>query len=213
MKKVISFDLDGTLVDARYGDMVWNHGIPTEYAKAYNMPFANARSLVRQQYESVGDGDILWYEIRHWLARFSLDVSASELLDRYEDHIELCPDAREVLTRLSERYTLIIASNAARIFVEKELIKTGLSGVFSFIVSATTDWGMIKKESDFFRRLCTEMGVNPVDMVHVGDHAVFDHDIPSGIGIESYYIDGNDPELSRTRQTIRGLKDLLGIFA
>ncbi|MBP1750119.1 MAG: HAD-superfamily hydrolase, subfamily variant 1 [Deltaproteobacteria bacterium] len=78
MKKVISFDLDGTLVDARYGDMVWNHGIPEEYAKAYGMTFDDARAYIRTQYESVGDGDILWYEIRHWLTRFSLDVAADE---------------------------------------------------------------------------------------------------------------------------------------
>ncbi|MHB8109850.1 MAG: HAD family hydrolase [Syntrophorhabdaceae bacterium] len=213
MKKVISFDLDGTLVDARYGDMVWNHGIPTEYAKAYKMSFDEARLLVRSQYESVGDGDILWYEMRHWLQRFSLTVSPAELLERYTQHIELLPDARDVLTRLKERYILVIASNAARIFVEKELSHTGLSGLFSLVVSATTDYGMIKKETGFFHKLCAEVGIHPGEMVHVGDHPIFDHDIPSGIGIDAYYIDGNDPELSRTRQTIAGLADLLEILS
>jgi len=37
MKKIVSFDLDGTLVDAGYGDVVWNHGIPEEYAKRHRM--------------------------------------------------------------------------------------------------------------------------------------------------------------------------------
>lgn len=212
MKKVISFDLDGTLVDARYGDMVWNHGIPSEYAKAYGMAFDEAKRFVRTQYESVGDGDILWYEIRHWLERFSLDVEADELLGRYESSISLMPDAAEVLRELHDRYTLVIASNAARIFVEKELARTGVAGFFSRIVSATTDYGMIKKEEGFFRRLCADMGITPGEMVHVGDHPVFDHDVPSGLGIESYHLNGYVSGGAGERRTISGLKDLLEVL-
>ncbi|MBP1749611.1 MAG: HAD-superfamily hydrolase, subfamily variant 1 [Deltaproteobacteria bacterium] len=211
MKKVISFDLDGTLVDARYGDMVWNHGIPAEYAKAYGMTFDDARRFIRNQYESVGDGDILWYEIRHWLKRFSLDVEADALLVRYESYISLMPDAAEVLRELHGRYTLVIASNAARIFVEKELAHTGVAGLFSHIVSATTDYGMIKKEEGFFLRLCADIGITSGEMVHVGDHPVFDHDVPSGLGIESYHINGHCSD-ARERRTISGLKDLLEVL-
>lgn len=210
MKKVISFDLDGTLVDARYGDMVWNHGIPDEYARAYGMTFDDARKFIRARYESVGDGDILWYEIRHWLDLFRLDVGVNALLDRYESYISLMPDAADVLRELHGRYTLIIASNAARIFVEKELDQTGIAGFFSRIVSATTDYGMIKKEEGFFRRLCADMCVGSGEMIHVGDHPVFDHDVPSGLGIESYHINGYCE--AGGRQTISGLKDLLEVL-
>jgi FMN phosphatase YigB (HAD superfamily) len=211
MKKVISFDLDGTLVDGRYGDMVWNHGIPDEYAKAYGMTFEDARLLIRTQYESVGDGDILWYEIRHWLDRFGLDVAADALLARYEEYISLMPDAAEVLRSLGERYVLVIASNAARIFVEKELTHTGIQGLFSHIISATTDYGMIKKEEGFFRKLCSDLGVTSGEMVHVGDHPEFDHDVPSRLGIESYHINGHCADTGE-RRTISGLKDLLGVL-
>jgi len=213
MKKVISFDLDGTLVDARYGDMVWNHGIPDEYARSYGMTFDEAKAFIRAEYESVGDGDILWYEIGHWLKRFSLDVDAADLLDRYTQHIALLPGACEVLRSLHGRYTLVVASNAARIFVEKELAQTGLSGFFSRVVSATTDYGMVKKQEAFFLRLCAEMGVSVTDVVHVGDHPVFDHDVPSDLGIESYHVDGHDGgKVSGARRTISGLKDLLEVL-
>ena len=218
MKKIISFDLDGTIVDAGYGDMVWNHGIPTEYARAYGMSFEDAKAYTRGEYESVGDSNILWYEIGHWLDRFGLDVSAAALLDRYESYIALCPYAEETLRSLSSRYTLIIASNAARIFVEKELAHTGMAGYFARIVSATTDYGMVKKEEAFFRRICAEMGVPAEDIVHVGDHPVFDHDVPAGLGIDSYHIDGHMTGVSHEegktpgRKTIGSLKELLEVL-
>jgi putative hydrolase of the HAD superfamily len=169
MKKVISFDLDGTLVNAGYGDMVWNHGIPVEYSKKYNIPFHEAKALIRGQYESVGDGDLLWYEIDYWLEKFHLSVTSEELLKRYESQIEPLTYAGEVLEKLDEKYTLVIASNAARCFIEKELDYTGFRQYFTHIVSATTDYKMVKKEEGFYRKLCERLQIMPSDIVHVGD--------------------------------------------
>ena len=215
MKKVISFDLDGTLVDARYGDMVWNHGIPIEYSKKYNIPFREAKTLIRGQYESVGDGDLLWYEIDYWLEKFRLSVTSEELLKRYESQIELVPYADEVLEELAHRYVLIVASNAARCFVEKELNYKGLRKYFKDIVSATTDYRMVKKEEGFYRKLCEHIQMAPSEVVHVGDHPVFDYDVPSSLGIESYCLvsegvgDSDDVTHLNGRRIIRSLRELL----
>ena len=213
MKKVISFDLDGTLVNAGYGDMVWNHGIPSEYSKKYNISFNEAKVLIRGHYESVGDGDLLWYEIDYWLDKFRIPVSSGELLKRYESQIEPVLNAGEVLEKLGQKYTLVIASNAARCFVEKELGYTGFCRYFTHVVSATTDYKMVKKEERFYRKLCEGLQMKPSEVVHVGDHPVFDYDTPSGLGIESYHlIDGQADEGSdilNGRRTIRGLRELL----
>jgi HAD superfamily hydrolase (TIGR01549 family) len=189
MKRIISFDLDGTLVRGRYGDLVWNEGIPCEYAKKYALPFEEARSLIRRQYEAVGDGEVVWYNIGVWLDKFGLAVSPKELLDRYESRIELMPHALEVLGRLKERYSLVVASNAARIFVEKETGVAGITGYFDHIVSATTDYGVLKKENAFFHRLMDRLGASPEEMVHVGDHRIFDYEVPSRLGIEAYHLE------------------------
>ncbi len=215
MKKVISFDLDGTLVDSRYGDMVWNHGIPMEYSKKHDIPFHEAKTLIREQYESVGDGDILWYEMDYWLDRFDLPINIAKLLEQYESQIKPAPYAGEVLKELARRYDLVIASNAARCFVEKELDFTVLGQYFTRIVSATTDYRMVKKEEEFYMRLCDQLRLTPSEVVHVGDHPVFDYDVPSGLGIESYYLVNeeikNSGDMSRLngRRIIRNLRELL----
>ncbi|HEY3276485.1 MAG TPA: HAD family hydrolase [Syntrophorhabdaceae bacterium] len=206
MKKIISFDLDGTLVDGIYGEMVWNHGVPEVYAKTHGITFEEAKRFTRKEFESLGDGRLEWYDIDYWLHRFGLPVSPPELLDRYERHIELLPHAKEVLTALQKRYTLIIASNAARIFVEKEISFTGIGVHFTHIVSATSDYGIVKKGETFYRTLLDNLSVSPDEVVHVGDHRLFDYEAPSRFGIESYHLcsEGNG-----SHKIIHDLKTLL----
>jgi HAD superfamily hydrolase (TIGR01493 family) len=209
VKKIVSFDLDGTLVDGRYGDLVWNKGIPEEYARKHSIAFDEAYRYIRSLYESVGDEDILWYEMDHWLRRFGLPVTTAEIMSRYETHIRLVPGAAEVLDALKEKYTLIVASNAARVFVDKELEYTGLTCRFTHIISATTDYKMVKKQQSFFETLCRELSVAPEEVIHVGDHPIFDYETPARLGIESYYFRSKHSPL-KIQETFEGDGRVIG---
>lgn len=206
MKKIISFDLDGTLVDGLYGEMVWNHGVPKAYADRYGISFDEAKVFTRGEYESVGDGRLEWYDIEYWLHRFDLSISAHHLLNQYESYIVLLPWAREVLATLGQKYTLVLASNAARIFVEKELSYADIGWHFTHIVSATSDYGIVKKGDSFYRTLLGRLGAMPHEVVHVGDHKVFDFEAPSRFGIEAYHL---YPEGNGHEKVIPNLKALL----
>ena len=83
-----------------------------------------------------------------------------------------------------EKYTLIVASNAARIFVEKELSYADLTPHFSHIISATSDYGMVKKEEGFYIS-SAPLNASPHEIVHVGDHHVFDFEAPLRLGIDA----------------------------
>ncbi|MFZ2800831.1 MAG: HAD family hydrolase [Syntrophorhabdus sp.] len=217
MKKIISFDLDGTLVHGKYGNMVWNHGIPQEYSRKHGMPFKEAEQLIRHQYEEVGEANIKWYHIEYWLKRFDLPVSAKTLLDRFESYIEVFPDTKEVLEALKNTYTLIVASNAAQIFVQKELSYANLTSYFTHIISATSDYCMVKKEIRFYEKLCDTLSISPYEIVHVGDHHIFDFETPSQLGIDAYHFvpdhkDSSNQSHTDNGKTIHCLSDLLNIL-
>ena len=206
MKKVISFDLDGTLVQGKFGDMVWHHGIPGKYAEKHDLRLEEAQRLILKEYETIGDANLLWYDVEYWIAKFDLRLSSHALLDTYVKHIELIPHALEVIQALRARYRLVIASNAARIFVEKELTQAGLTGYFEYVVSATSDLGMVKKEERFYHRLAASLGVSLGDLVHVGDHRVFDYEVPRSLGIECYHY---NPSGETDGTVINDLRELL----
>jgi HAD superfamily hydrolase (TIGR01493 family) len=206
MKKIISFDLDGTLVHADFGNKVWLEGIPERLAQMRGIDTREAYELVKREYDSVGDEMILWYDIDYWLNRLQLTVEPEELLQAYERYIEPLPHARDVIDELSKKYTLVIASNAARIFVDKEVACAGLTHYFSHIVSATSDYGMVKKEERFYRKLCEDLSVTPAEIVHVGDHRLFDFEVPRRVGMESYHY---HPESSDNGNIIADLRELL----
>jgi FMN phosphatase YigB (HAD superfamily) len=209
MKKIISFDMDGTLVDGAYGNMVWLDGMPRRYAQRHGLPLAEAKRIVLEHYDSVGEGSIFWYDMAYWLRRFDLSFSIPDLLDEYVRYIRVLPNVAQVLQRLAEEYTLVIASNAARIFVEKEMSECGLADYFDHTISATSDFALVKKQEKFFRRLCDVMGATPEQIVHVGDHAVFDVEVPLRVGLTAFHYNPDGPSHANT---IRDFKELLELL-
>jgi len=189
MPKIISFDMDGTLVDAEFTDWVWGHGIPTLYAKKTGVSFEEAKALVTQEYLKVGEGAIEWYDIKYWFRFFQLDESWKSVMERYADKIKVYPDVNHLLQRLKGRFPLILTSNAGREFIDLEMEATGLGRYFSRVFSATTDFGEVKKTAGFYQRICQILETRPQEMVHVGDHYEFDYLVPRSLGIRAFYLD------------------------
>lgn len=189
MVKVISLDMDGTLIDAEFTDWVWKHGIPSLCAAKLGLSFEAARSLVEGEYDKVGDGAVEWYDIKYWLEFFQLREDWRNLLGRYVDKIRVYPDADLLLKRLGKRFPLVLTSNAGREFIEVELGATGLGVYFQQIFSVTSDFVKVKKTAGIYREICKILGVDPHEVVHVGDHYECDYLAPRSAGIQAYYLD------------------------
>jgi len=189
MPKIISFDMDGTLVDPEFTDWVWLYGIPKLYAHKTGLSFDEAKALVVGEYQKVGEGAIEWYDIKYWFRLFQFDETWKTLMGRYADKISAFQDAPLILGRLKGKYPLVLTSNAGREFIEIEMDVTGMGKYFDRIFSATSDFKVVKKTTQFYQQICEILEAEPGEIVHVGDHYEFDYLVPQSLGIQAFYLD------------------------
>ncbi len=188
--KVVSFDLDGTLTDSSYVDSVWLEGIPRLYSIKKRVSFDDARKAVKREYDKVGNEDLQWYDLHYWIKKFDLNVSWQDLLSRFEQRIRIYPEVSKVLEELTQRgFRLIIITNANTEFLEFQLATTKIGDYFEAFFSATSDFGLVKKTVDLYRRVCSILKIFPHEMIHVGDDRNFDFDVPRRLGILAFHLD------------------------
>lgn len=192
MIKIISFDMDGTLVTSNYVEKVWLEGVPALYAERHKIGQEEARKLVYDEYMSVGTRDLRWYDLSHWLDRFDLDFERIDLLERYRDEVEFYPETEEVLALLSKKFDLVVASNGATEFVEFEL--GSLKHYFREILSVTSKFKKVKDFPETFFDLCRYFDAKPEEVVHIGDHRYFDYEVPKEAGLSALYLDRDQME-------------------
>ncbi|MEE8174148.1 MAG: HAD family hydrolase [Dehalococcoidia bacterium] len=187
--KIVSLDMDGTLVDSGFVTSVWHSGIPRLYAEKQGIGFEEAKRYVLAEYEKVGESAVEWYDIKFWLRHFHLDGSWQGLLAQFEGELRAYPEVRESLHQLSERFTLVLSSNAAREFLDTEVGKCQLQPYFKHTFSATSDFGLVKKTPEFYLGVCRALSIEPGELAHIGDHWDFDYLVPKSLGIRALYLD------------------------
>jgi len=186
--KVFSFDVDGTLVSQEFADCVWLRGIPEAYAAKHALSFEHAFEFVKREYDNIGENRIEWYNIRFWLRKFNLKIPYEKLFEKYEAEVKIYTEVESVLKVLKEAgYVLVVNSNAATEFIEFQI--QPIMKYFSHVFSATSDFGELKKSNGHYAQVCEIMDVKPQEVVHTGDHFVFDFLNPRRIGITAYYLD------------------------
>lgn len=187
--KIISFDLDGTLVKSTYANSVWLEGVPKLYAKEKNLPLEQVKEYVYQEYFKVGENKKEWYDIDWWFKHFKLKGSWRELLDKYRFAVEIYPDTIKTIKKLSKKYDLIIISNAKKEFIEIQIEETKIKNYFSYIFSSLSDFNIVKKKPKVYKEICDKLKIKTDEIIHVGDSFEFDFESPQKIGIKSYNID------------------------
>jgi FMN phosphatase YigB (HAD superfamily) len=209
--KLISFDLDSTLVDPTYTTFVWEIGIPQRYANKYGTNPSEAAAIVKAEYESLGDSSLEWYDIAYWFDYFKLPGTWQDLMEEHRDKIRPFPEVIEVMEYLVQYHDLIVISNAAREFVEIEVEEAKISKYFINIFSTTSDFRQVKKTSHIYKQIFEIMGIKPTNAIHVGDHYEFDYLVPKSLGIESYFLDrdGTKPRDSSTVNDLREFANLI----
>lgn len=187
MIRFISLDMDGTLVNSKFVDLVWMQGVPELYAEKSGLVFEDAKGFVVGEYMKIGSDKLEWYNLPYWLEKFGLDVDKFDLLRKYEDEIEFYPEVNDALDHLSSDYELVVTSNAAREFLEIEL--EGFKDYFREIFSATGDFRDVKKSPYIYGAICKELGARPFEVLHIGDHYNYDYESPLQAGLDALFLD------------------------
>ncbi|MBI5224280.1 HAD family hydrolase [Candidatus Micrarchaeota archaeon] len=189
MKKTISFDLDGTLADLNFEQTIWMQEIPKLYAKRHKLGLEEAKSAVYTAYKLLGDGNLKWFDIKHWFLEFGLGEEYDKLLGNSKHLIKLYPDTLPALKLLKKKYRLIVISNATREFIKFKIEVEGLKKYFDRIYSITTDFGMVKSDPEGYIRICKVLKISPKDLTHIGDSFEPDYLAPKTLGIDAYFLD------------------------
>ena len=208
--KVISFDVDGTLVPPDFINAVWLEGIPSLYAEKHNISFEKAYEIVTQAYDEVGEHRIEWYYLDYWIKRFKLNITKEELFNKYRDRVKIYKDAEEVIKTLNGRYKLIICSNAEKDFILFQL--KPLLSLFHHVFSATSDFKEVKKSREFYGKICDLLKVKPEEIIHIGDHPIFDYLNPREIGIKAFLLNRNQHNIELNISPVRNLKEFLALL-
>jgi putative hydrolase of the HAD superfamily len=192
--RIVSFDMNGTLTQDKFVELVWHEGVPRLYSRAKGISFDQAQEYVFQEYQKVGEERTEWYDIKYWFRFFDLGEDWMELLKNFEHEVEPFPDVIPVLEELGQYYQLVVTTNACQEFADVELRAAGLTGYFDRVLSSTSDFQEVKKTPEFYSKVCHTLQVKPEQIIHVGDHRLFDFTAPRKLGIEAYYLDRNGNE-------------------
>ncbi len=106
-------------------------------------------------------------------------------------YIRLYPYAAELLATLhhSDSHVYLL-SNAQRIFTEYELHTLGIAQYFDDIL-ISSDYGIKKPDSRFFRTLIDRHRIHPEDSIMIGNDGVSDIGGAKSVGLHTLYIRSN----------------------
>ena len=186
--RVVSFDLDGTLVAAQdFDDAVWFEEIPQRYALKYGLGLDEAKERVFADYRALR-GHPRWTDVEFWFDRFGLGDWRQATQAR-EHLIRPFPETVGVLQALRPHYRLVIITRSEPKLCAPKLAVEDLCTYLERIFSTTDQFGKLAKDEEVYGGVLAELGIGPAEMLHVGDHPEYDYAVPRRLGISALLLD------------------------
>lgn len=203
--RVVSLDLDGTIVSRDYVDYFWLELVPKLYAERHGLSVEEAKREVLRQYDEVGPGDLRWYKPSYWFERFQLDSGLIEwALGEAGRLVKPYADALEFLERARGRVEVVVSTSASREFVNLVFERVPkLAALVSRVFSSVSDFSLPGKPPEFYRAVLARLGAAPGEVVHAGDDEEADYRVPASLGIRAFLVD---------RSGRRGISSLLELL-
>ncbi|MEM4755944.1 MAG: HAD family hydrolase [Candidatus Woesearchaeota archaeon] len=204
--KAVSFDLDGTLIDFQFDNVVWKRLLPEVYAKEKLISIKNAKKEVCERYQILLHHN-QWTNLTFWYQELGLKGKPETLLYQASSKLRWYADT-SVLPILAKKYPLYIITQSPKMFVQYKL--KGKTRLFKKIYSVTDDFKQLKKDREIYKTILQNHACSPNEWLHLGDHYEFDYAIPRQVGIHAIFLDRskNKKEFSSETTRITTLKQL-----
>jgi len=188
--RVISFDLDGTLVDSRkFDNTFWNEEIPKLYSKVNCIPVLEAKKIILKAYKEIGIDNANWYMPEYWFKKFGLKYNWKKILLNLKDLIKPFSEVKEVLEKLSKKYKLIVLTQSPKYSVKLKLKITNIEKFFTKIFVVIEDFNMVKHDKSLYTILLKRLNLKHNEIIHIGNDYKFDCQVPRSIGIRAILLD------------------------
>ncbi len=153
--ETVLLDMDGTLLDKYFDDYFWEHLIPEEYARKYNLDIETAKHQLMARYKKE-EGKLTWTDLDFWSREFDIDIPA--LKEQVHHLIALHPHVEDFLQFLQAAdKKIVLVTNAHYKTLNIKLKKTEIGKYFDSIICAF-DIGLPKEDSAFWGKAAELLG-------------------------------------------------------
>jgi len=163
----VLLDMDGTLLDLHYDNMLWNQLLPNRYGAARNLTPADAQAVLFERMRAIR-GQLEFYCLDHWSAFTGLDVVGlhHELVSliRYRPNAERFLDW---LRNAGKRSVLVTNAHRDSLYVKD--LHSGVTSRLDADVSCH-DYGSPKESGAFWTRLMKEHPFDPQRTLFIDDN-------------------------------------------
>lgn len=224
--RVIFFDLDDTLLDAKTSKYkainefkkkmgVFENIAEENFAKVWD-------SVTYEQYEKYAKGEVSIEQhkinrIKNLFMNFNVNITDKEAQDYFEIYSKinekywiLFEDTIEVLEALSKKYILAIITNGSGIQQRKKIRKLNIEHYFKEII-VSDEIGISKPNKKIYELACNKLNEKPEECLMCGDQLNTDVYGALNAGMNAVWINRNPVDYQYQYQ-INNLKKLLKIF-
>ena len=167
-------------------DYFWLDLVPLLYSKRQGIWLSEAKDEVYAAYEDVGKDELRWYLPEYWFGRFGIADQLAPALTEARSRMRVYPDVPSLLG-LAGRYRFVVSSNMTDDFLKVLTPNLGIDAEAYF--SAVSDFSLTTKRKEFYSRVAEALGVDPSEIVHVGDDLRADYEAPTEAGCKAIFLD------------------------
>jgi 5'-nucleotidase len=168
--ETVLLDMDGTLLDLHYDNMLWNQLLPARYGAARNLPADSARAALFERMQAMR-GSLEFYCLDQWSAFTGLDVAG--LHHELVELIRYRPNAEQFLAWLRDAgKRSVLVTNAHRDSLHVKNLHADVLSRLDADVSCH-DYGSPKESGAFWISLMAEHPFDPARTLFIDDN----HDV------------------------------------